>query len=335
MTKTRSARCPRLRRALIAAASALTAGVALIGGAYLYLVPAPSVADPPLSGALGHEKLQVDGRSRTYLSYVPAGLPADAPVLVVLHGSFQSGETIRTATGAEFDQLADGHGFVVVYTDGYGQGWNDCRQLAATPARQQDVSDVEFISDIVAEMSDRYGTSADRYFAVGYSNGAQMALRLASEVPGRLRGLALISANIPAADNNLCSGVGSEVPTVVMSGTADPISPFEGGPVTIFGFSPRGDVVSAAETTQAFVRSNGIASDPTTYALPHRDESGDTSVSVVDFREPGKAPVRQYVVEGGGHVVPTRIQGFGRIFGASTFDVDAPTAIWDFFIAGQ
>ncbi|RWZ54811.1 alpha/beta fold hydrolase [Labedella populi] len=333
MTKPRSSRRPWLRRALLAVASVLVAGVALIGGAYLYLVPAPSVAEPALSGSLGHEALQVDGMSRTYLSYVPADVPDDAPVLVVLHGSFQSGETIRTATGFEFDQLADARGFVVVYPDGYGQGWNDCRELAATPARQENVSDVRFINDIVAEMSDRYGTSADRYFAVGYSNGGQMALRLASEAPERLRGLALISANIPTADNNLCSDVGSDVPTVVMSGTADPISPFEGGPVTIFGFSPRGNVVSAAETTQAFVRSNGISAEASTHALAHRDESGETSVSVVDFREPGKAPVRQYIIEGGGHVVPTRIQGFGRIFGASTFDVDAPTEIWDFIAA--
>ena len=34
-------------------------------------------------------------------------------------------------------------------------------------------------------------------FAVGYSNGAQMAYRLALEVPNEIRAVAAISANLP------------------------------------------------------------------------------------------------------------------------------------------
>jgi polyhydroxybutyrate depolymerase len=141
--------------------------------------------------------------------------------------------------------------------DGYENGWNDCRAVASTPARTENIDDVSL-----------------EFYLVGYSNGGQMALRLASESPERLRGLALIAANLPAPGSTLCDPPATTVPTLVMSGTSDPISPFEGGPVSIFGFSPRGDVLSSDETASAFLDANGITGEPTVTQLPHLDRSG-------------------------------------------------------------
>ena len=41
---------------------------------------------------------------------------------------------MREWTGYEFDQLADQHGFVVVYPDGYKHTWNDCHSQATFAA---------------------------------------------------------------------------------------------------------------------------------------------------------------------------------------------------------
>lgn len=49
--------------------------------------------------------------------------------MVLLHGSKQTGESLRKATGYAFDKLADQHGFVTVYPDAYERRWNDCRGI--------------------------------------------------------------------------------------------------------------------------------------------------------------------------------------------------------------
>ena len=85
-------------------------------------------------------------------------------------------------------------------------------------------------------------------FAVGYSNGAQMAYRLALEVPNEVRAVAAISANLPTPQNLDCRPSGQPVSVLVMNGTNDPINAYNGGTVSIFGFGNRGTVLSSEET---------------------------------------------------------------------------------------
>ncbi|MFF5370284.1 hypothetical protein [Streptomyces sp. NPDC013187] len=57
------------------------------------------------------------------------GGPTDrpAPVILLLHGSRQTGAKLRAFTGHAFDRLATDHRAVVAYLDGYRQHWNDAR----------------------------------------------------------------------------------------------------------------------------------------------------------------------------------------------------------------
>src|SRR5438132_13145526 len=90
-------------------------GCALFG--YFVYSPAPQV--PRLSGKLTEGTIDVGGRRRTYLTYVPQGLTKGAPLVVVMHGSGGNSARMRRATGYGFERLADEHGFAVVYPDGY------------------------------------------------------------------------------------------------------------------------------------------------------------------------------------------------------------------------
>ncbi|HKH47973.1 MAG TPA: PHB depolymerase family esterase [Thermoanaerobaculia bacterium] len=101
--------------------------VVALGGALLgYFVYSPAPEVPRLSGKLIKGTIEVGELRRTYLTYIPQGLPQGAPLVVVMHGSGQNSAQMRSATGYGFERLADEHGFAVVYPDGYEGYWNAC-----------------------------------------------------------------------------------------------------------------------------------------------------------------------------------------------------------------
>ncbi|MCS7482868.1 alpha/beta hydrolase family esterase [Umezawaea endophytica] len=322
---------PRRRRAVLAVAVVLATLATTALGLYGYLMWTPAPTGAALSGQVVGSTLTVGGRDRTYTAYVPPRLASGAPLLVVLHGSFENGAAVRRNTGYGFDDLADRYGFAVAYPDGYQEGWNDCRRVAATPARRENVDDVGFVRALTADMHRRYGVDDTKFYAAGYSNGGQMVFRLAAEMPDRLAGIAAIAANLPVTADNSCPPMTGAVPVLIMAGTDDPISPFAGGEVTIFGFSSRGRVMSADDTTKMFVRLNGTTDAPVTRTLAHREPATDTTVRETVYSESDKAPVVQYTISGGGHVIPTAHHRYPRLLGRTSHDVDAPAAISDFF----
>jgi len=87
------------------------------------------------------EQIEVDGRMRTF-TVVGERRPGQALVLV-FHGSRQSGEIHRAFTGGAYDALAD-RGALVAYLDGYRGNWNDARRESRFPARLAGIDDVAF-----------------------------------------------------------------------------------------------------------------------------------------------------------------------------------------------
>ncbi|WP_371542550.1 alpha/beta fold hydrolase [Streptomyces sp. NBC_00554] len=310
--------------------------VALVcAAAYGYFLHSPKPAEPQLSAPVTVATITVDDRSRAYRAFVPADLPPGAPLLFVLHGSQQDGKTIRTATGYGFDKLAERHGFAVVYPDGYKRGWNDGRTAAVTPARKEDVDDEGLIGALVERFRERHGIDPARVFVTGFSNGGQMAFRLAARTPERIAAIAVIGAGLPTPDQWTVTEPKRPLPVLLVAGTRDPIMPYEGGEASIFGFQKRGTVLSAEATARAFAEVNGITEPPTSWppaTLP-LDGSGADGPLVTETRysQPGKAPVVAFAVSGGGHTIPNPDYRFPRLMGRTDHTLNAPAAIWDFF----
>jgi polyhydroxybutyrate depolymerase len=282
---------------------------------------------PATTGAVTRHQIDVKGMERTYLQYVPRNLPPNAPLLFVFHGSGDVGEGMRQVTGREFDRLADVNRFVVLYPDGWERTWNDCRKASPQPARRANIDDKSFIDAMIEKQVADNRIDRRRIFAVGWSNGGQLAYRLAMERPTQFAGVASISASLPTTENNACTPTERPIAVMVINGTADPINPHEGGEVRI-GFSSLGTVLSSVDTARYFARLNGITTQPATTRLLERMRSDPTSVDQVTWSEPGKLPVMLYAINGGGHVIPQRYFRFGS---GQTEDLDAPVAIWDFF----
>lgn len=169
--------------------------------------------------------IAVGGRDRSYRLYKPLGLPASAPLVLVLHGYAGSGRQVERDYG--WDGLAQSRKFVVAYPDGLNRAWNvDGETCCGRPGREG-VDDVGFIKAAVADVSGNVGIDRARVYVTGMSNGGIMSFTLACATD-------LFAAIGPVAGTQL-NQCKNPRPTSVLHihGTADDLVPYNGGP----GFS--------------------------------------------------------------------------------------------------
>ena len=302
--------------------------VALLIALAAYLLHARAPPEPALSARPAAGTIRVGGRDRAYLLYVPARRAVPSPLLVVFHGSMGSPGTVRAETGYGFDRLADREGFVVAYPRGHEGNWNDCRRAADYPARRLGVDDTGFFDLLVERLASERGVDPGRVFVAGVSNGGHFVFRLALERPEALAGAAVFAANLPAPRNNACRPHGTPPPILLVNGTDDPINPFEGGRVTLFGFGDRGDVLSARRSA---ARLAGAGVGRVTSRIPAKARGDPTWVERSVWRRPGGPEVALLAVHGGGHVVPQPAYRPRRLLGRATSAIDGPAEAWAFF----
>ena len=305
----------------------LTGFVAFI---YLFYVPGPQ--KPILSADVLSQKITIGNKVRTYLSYVPKSLVKNTKpgLVIVLHGSGIDGAKIREWTGYEFDQMADVNGFIVLYPDGYKNNWNDSRKSASYPAKKENIDDVGFINALIKTCESTYGTDPLKTYAFGYSNGGEMAYRLAIEEPNLLSAITTISANLPTADNFNAKIGDISTRIMMVNGTNDPIVPYDGGKIFLFG-QDFGKVISAPATAEIFAEASQAIKDDKSIRLAHQDEKDRGSVDRLVWLKNGQPVIELYTVTGGGHVIPQQVAKMPRFLGKITSDFDAPKEAVKFF----
>jgi polyhydroxybutyrate depolymerase len=292
---------------------------------------APSAAElPKASGSFTRSAGLIGGRQRVFYLYEPRDLKPGAPLLFVFHGGGGDGGEARVGTGNEFELLADRYGFLVVYPNGVDMNWNGCRKLQNARRERRGIDDVSFVDAMIAQEIARHHIDPKRIFAVGHSNGGAISYRLILERPNAFAGIAAISSNLPTPDNMECQPMPMAKPVMVINGTADPVNPYEGG--TNARGTSNGRTLSTDETVRYFTNVNGLADPPRVARLPHKNDSDKTWVEQRSWTAPGKPSVVLYTIHGGGHVVPQPYWRYPRDVGAQTEDLDAPSAIWDFFM---
>ena len=198
------------------------------------------------------------GVLRSYLMFAPPSAKtgnAPAPVLVVLHGGASRARMIMRHT--RFNAIAARAGFVALYPHGVGGHWNDGREIAGN-SKADDLGFVFAMLDNV----ERHGLAVDRLAVAvtGISNGGFMAMRLACEAAGRIAGIAAVTATMPAEVGKRCRPA-RPVAVMVINGTHDPLVPYEGGHVRVFGRN-RGAIWSTEHTIAFWANINGCRGAP-------------------------------------------------------------------------
>ena len=296
------------RTLVIAFGGACMVGLAL---AWFVYAPMPQAAQEPAD----NRTLTVGRQTRSFIVYAPPMLKPGAPVLLVLHGSLMDGPKMRRMLGAGFERLARERGAVVVYPTGHEGHFNDGRVAASYSARTLDIDDVGFARAIVGVLAAEHKIDRQRVYAFGYSNGGAMAMRLAAEAPDLVAGIIVANANVPTPDNMGWKLVPGRTRVVLVEGTKDPINPYDGGRVSIFGFGDRGAVLSGPDSARWFADRSGAGTDPLSDALLHIE---NLDVRQQDWGMPTR--VRLVSMYGVGHTVPQAAYRFPRFLGATVQD---------------
>jgi polyhydroxybutyrate depolymerase len=281
------------------------------------------------------ETITVGGRTRTYKAHVPPGASgaSSLPLVIVLHGGF--GNAYAVEMQSEMSLLADKAGFVAAYPEGLGKAlmpsvgrsWNGGG--CCNPAVGRKIDDVGFIAAMIDDLAKKVNIDRRRVYATGLSNGAIMCYRLACELSDRIAAIAPIGG----PDTTLACTPARPVSIIHFHGTADPCSPFGGGPgggcaAKALGFEPKPifDTPSIPEIAKTWAGRISAPPEPRT-AL----RKGAVACTAYGPGREG-AEVMLCTIEGGGHTWPGGVEKLqGSLVGTVNRDISANEVMWEFF----
>lgn len=306
-------RCARVISLCLVAALAAALGGCLGGG---HARGTPGAQSIPVGQST--QSIEVGGVSRTFHLYRPAGLTEAAPLVVMLHGGFGTGEQAERAY--HWDAEADSGRFLVAYPDGLNRAWN-AGTCCGEPQRVN-ADDVGFIATMVGAIEQQMPIDRARVYVTGMSNGAMMALRLGCQSD-------LFAAIAPVAGTLLtdCSRA-RRASLLQIHGTADDRVPYDGGPGKAFSLNGTARVDGpSAQSVNATWRAIDGCGPPST------STSGDVTTQTAGCAD-GRT-VELISVAGAGHQWPggepsplaERVAGIP----APSTALDATDTIWRFF----
>jgi polyhydroxybutyrate depolymerase len=248
------------------------------------LVPAASATS---SGVVTRGAVQVDGLTRTYRVYVPTRPKKPAPLVLVFHGGFGTGERVARQTG--FDGEAEKRGVIAVYPDGLGRAWN-AGPCCGLPSRTN-LDDVAFVSKLLDKLERQYAIDRKRIYATGISNGGLISYRVACELSGRVAAAAPVAATLVTPR---CTPR-TAVSILHVHGLEDENLPFAGGKGTrgVTGF----DWPPAQDGIDTWRRLDRCAADGTTDV--------DGAITTISWKPCARSTeVRLVTIAGMGHQWP-------------------------------
>lgn len=174
-------------------------------------------------------RLPYDGIGRKVLVHVPPSYTGSSkvPLVLALHGG--GGDIGFAVRMFGFNEKADKEGFIVAYPNGSGRmgdhvlTWNATGCCGYAKARHQ--NDVGFIRSLLERLETEYNVDKSRVYCVGFSNGAMMVYKLASEMPEAFAAFASVSGSMSGTERLPVT----PVPGLIIHGTGDRHVPVKGG----------------------------------------------------------------------------------------------------------
>ena len=277
------------------------------------------------------ESIEVGDLIRHSVFYAPDQVTPGSPLLLVLHGRNLNVDEMRRIT--HFEAIADRHGFVVAYPEGYRRSWNDGRSNAA--AQREGIDDVAFIRALIDRLAEA-GIDTALVAATGLSNGGVMCQRLGLEQSDRIGTIAPVAGLMPVS---LASVMPDHAVSVLeIQGTADRAMPIEGGRaqgrgrllLLLGGVRQRAEpVLSLTETVNRWRAIDGCDRETQREPLLPTEQDPTSVERIIYSGGQGGTVVEAWTVVGGGHTWPGG-PSFGGLMGRTSRQFDAGEMIWDF-----
>ena len=167
------------------------------------------------------------GHQRSYRLHVPTNYNANVltPLVLAFHGDGGSGADLEAYTG--LSTTADASGFLVAYPDGM-PGAENFTTWGEVGIDMPAVDDVQFVSDLIDQLSLTYCVDASRIYATGFSRGGGMTALLACSLSDRIAAFAPVSGSFFSSIESGCAP-SRPVPILDFHGSADDVVPYDGG----------------------------------------------------------------------------------------------------------
>lgn len=265
---------------------------------------------------------------RSYLVHLPKNYDAEKqyPIIFVLHGITSRAKAIAGFSG--FNEQADQKDFIVCYPQGYKRSWGI--QIAVGPAPRKGIDDIGFFNQLIDTLALNYSVDTNKIFACGISNGGFMTALLASKMPNKFSGIAMVCSNLFNPVSTYDSS-GSTIPLLLIGATDDPLLQYAGGKVKGKNkYSTRGFL----PTVNYWVAKNKCLYPKDSLVIENNPNDKTTVIKYYSAVETAKNNAVLYKIIGGGHAWPGRKKDFKSIFlGQISKEIDAAEVISDFFLS--
>lgn len=258
------------------------------------------------------------GESRAYLLYVPKSYDPGRPTPLVVSLHALALWPAAQAAISHWNQVADEHGFIVVYPSATMQVllFSIWRMRPEADLK----ADVTFISDLIDRLEATYNIDPARIYVNGFSNGGAMAFALSCTLSDRIAAVGTVSAANDGLSASSCTDT-RPVPFITFHGTADPGCLYDGGRS---GWSPK-PFPSVRKWAADWAHRNRCASAPT-------ETPAAADVTRLEYRDCADgASVVLYTVQGGGHTWPGGRPLPEWLTGPNSGSIDATREMWKFF----
>ena len=242
--------------------------------------------------------LNVNGKNRTYLLYVPNNVKDNAPLVISLHGA--GGQVSTTSHDPDFNSIADKDGFIVAYPQGLQTTFPGLGGMQAPgwTSTGEENFDTDFLKAVVEDIASKYTLDRQRLYCCGFSNGGMMTYVMANTCSHIFAAFAAISG-YPINEFHLHHCSWRPVPFLHIHGKADDFVKYSLVPNII----------------EDMVDRNGANPVPTTTI-----KNGMYTKNVYEAGE-GGFPIIFYEVDGMGH----------SPFTNNTEDNSSSQTMWNFF----
>ena len=282
-------------------------------------VAAQTVLAHPALAVTVKLRIDVGGQRRSAVIVEPERLKrVPRTTIIVLHGGNNgTGKRIQASLG--LDEYVRSAGIALVYPDAFEGRWNITGENGP--------DDPAFLRALAARLVADGVADRRRIFLIGVSNGGMLALRVACQSGDFLAGVGALIAGLPASLQAGCKP--PPMSLLLLSGTADPLVPYQGGTTNLVNFKE--DIVSTEATLGLFATADGCAAQRNVHELPDRDPT-DGSRVIIERPNGCKHLVEFVRVEGGGHTLPGQParSDRGQAVGAQNRDVNINRVIAEF-----
>ena len=256
------------------------------------------------------------GEKRDYLLYVPKSYDRSrpTPLVISMHGAGLWGAAQMETS--QWNNLADSHGFIVVYPSGIGGKGVRIWRVEPGPGLMKDV---RFISELIDTLKASYNIDPARIYANGLSNGGGMSFVLSCTLSDRIAAVGMVAA-AQTLPWTWCTDARA-VPMIAFHGTADPEVPYNGGSSWV---SPR-PFPNVPRWVANWARRNRCGANPIESTVAS-DVTRRVYTNCAD-----DAAVVLYTVQGGGHTWPGGTPLPKWFVGRTTRSIDATSLMWSFF----